>query len=166
MAQSSHEELSKMPQQYRKERRVQVCIVFLSLTTIETIHLTPMTCYSRILCRHCRHQFCWMCLKNWDVHGYNNSTCNAFVEPVPDAASNEAKKNLERWLFYFDRFNNHELSTKLDQELCERTEDRMLEVQRASQLSWIEVGLSPSTAIGMHCFRSDMSLTLFAVIKY
>lgn len=77
-------------------------------------------------------------MKNWEVHGYNDTTCNAFVEPQPDAASNEAKKNLERWLFYFDRFNNHELSAKLDQELYERTEERMLEVQETCQLSWIE----------------------------
>ena len=50
-----------------------------------------------------------------------------------------ATKNLEKWLFYFDRFNNHELSAKLDQELCEATEEKMVEVQEASDLSWIEV---------------------------
>jgi ariadne-1 len=53
-----------------------------------------------------------------------------------------ATKNLEKWLFYFDRFNNHEISAKLDQGLCEATEERMVEVQEASDLSWIEV--SPS----------------------
>lgn len=51
-----------------------------------------------------------------------------------------ATKNLEKWLFYFDRFNNHELSSKLDQALCEATEEKMVEVQKASDLSWIEVG--------------------------
>ena len=51
-----------------------------------------------------------------------------------------ATKNLEKWLFYFDRFNNHELSAKLDQALCEGTEEKMVEVQEASDLSWIEVG--------------------------
>ena len=59
-----------------------------------------------------------------------------------------ATKNLEKWLFYFDRFNNHELSAKLDQALCEATEEKMVEVQEASDLSWIEVGfdvLFPST---------------------
>ena len=52
-----------------------------------------------------------------------------------------ATKNLEKWLFYFDRFNNHELSSKLDQALCEATEEKMVEVQEASDLSWIEVGI-------------------------
>jgi len=49
-----------------------------------------------------------------------------------------ATKNLEKWLFYFDRFNNHEISAKLDQALCEVTEEKMVEVQEASDLSWIE----------------------------
>lgn len=51
----------------------------------------------------------------------------------------EAQQNLQKWLFYFDRFNNHEVSAKLDQELCERTDEKMVEVQETSQLSWIEV---------------------------
>ncbi|THG98055.1 hypothetical protein EW026_g4065 [Hermanssonia centrifuga] len=59
-------------------------------------------------------------------------------EPQPDPASGAAKKNLEKWLFYFDRYNNHELSSKLDQELCDRTEEKMIEVQETSSLSWIE----------------------------
>lgn len=53
-----------------------------------------------------------------------------------------ATKNLDKWLFYFDRFNNHEISAKLDQALCEATEEKMVEVQEASDLSWIEVGPS------------------------
>ncbi|EKM56049.1 uncharacterized protein PHACADRAFT_174215 [Phanerochaete carnosa HHB-10118-sp] len=93
---------------------------------------------NRILCRHCQYQFCWLCMKKWESHGYNNAICNAWQEPEPDEGTNEAKKNLEKWLFYFDRFNNHELSAKLDQDLCQRTEEKMLEVQETSQLSWIE----------------------------
>jgi hypothetical protein len=61
-------------------------------------------------------------------------------EPDRDESMTMATKNLEKWLFYFDRFNNHELSAKLDQALCEATEEKMVEVQEASDLSWIEVG--------------------------
>lgn len=78
-------------------------------------------------------------MKNWDVHGYNDKVCNAWQEPEVDEVATNAKQNLEKWLFYFDRFNNHELSARLDQELVERTEEKMLEVQETSQLSWIEV---------------------------
>ncbi|KZT03467.1 uncharacterized protein LAESUDRAFT_744539 [Laetiporus sulphureus 93-53] len=93
---------------------------------------------NRIVCRHCMLQFCWLCMQNWNVHGYNNDACNAWKEPEPDAEKTEAKQNLEKWLFYFDRFNNHELSARLDQELVERTEEKMLDVQKSSELSWIE----------------------------
>lgn len=96
---------------------------------------------SRIMCRHCQYQFCWLCMKKWETHGYNSAICNAWQEPEPDDSMNEAKTNLERWLFYFDRFNNHELSAKLDQDLVERTQEKMIEVQETSQLSWIEVCL-------------------------
>ncbi|KAH9935819.1 hypothetical protein B0H21DRAFT_699161 [Amylocystis lapponica] len=93
---------------------------------------------NRILCRLCKFQFCWLCMRNWDVHGYNNDVCNTWKEPEPDEAKTEAKQTLDKWLFYFDRFNNHELSARLDQQLCERTEDKMVEVQETSQMSWIE----------------------------
>ena len=94
---------------------------------------------SRILCRHCNYQFCWLCMQNWDVHGYNSAVCNTWKEPEKDDAMTVAGQNLEKWLFYFDRFNNHELSSRLDQELVERAEEKVTEVQKSSNLSWIEV---------------------------
>lgn len=93
---------------------------------------------NRMLCRHCQYQFCWMCRQNWDVHGYSDTACSIWKEPERDEVMTAATKNLEKWLFYFDRFNNHELSAKLDQALCEATEEKMVEVQEASDLSWIE----------------------------
>ncbi|TFK81924.1 hypothetical protein K466DRAFT_501272 [Polyporus arcularius HHB13444] len=93
---------------------------------------------NRILCRHCNFQFCWLCMKNWDVHGYNNAVCNAWKEPDPDEVKTAAKANLDKWLFYFDRFNNHEISARLDEELCTRTEEKMVEWQETSKMSWIE----------------------------
>ncbi|OCH90674.1 hypothetical protein OBBRIDRAFT_776647 [Obba rivulosa] len=93
---------------------------------------------NRILCRQCKYQFCWLCMRNWDVHGYNNAVCNVWKEPDPDEDMTTAKANLERWLFYFDRFNNHELSTRLDKELCERAAEKMDEILKTQQMSWIE----------------------------
>ena len=78
-------------------------------------------------------------MKNWDVHGYNNDICNAWKEPEPDESKTAARQNLEKWLFYFDRFNNHEISARLDEELCSRTEEKMVEWQETSKMSWIEV---------------------------
>ena len=95
-------------------------------------------------------------MQKWEVHGYNNEVCNAWKEPEPDAATSEAQRNLSKWLFYFDRFNNHELSSKLDQDLCERAEGKMLEIQETGKLSWIEVGYSVTTRTVRRCIDPEM----------
>lgn len=51
---------------------------------------------------------------------------------------NEAQVDLDRWRFYYDRFLNHELSTRLDEELVLKAEEKMSAVQELSG-SWIEV---------------------------
>ena len=93
-------------------------------------------------------------MKNWDVHGYNNEACNAWKEPEPDATKTAARQNLEKWLFYFDRFNNHEISARLDEELCSRTEEKMVEWQETSKMSWIEVRV-PFSAYWLRARLSD-----------
>jgi ariadne-1 len=86
-----------------------------------------------------------MCRQDWSIHGYSDALCSIWKEPEPDDTMTEATRTLEKWLFYYDRFNNHEMSARLDQELCEATEDKMVEIQRNSDLSWIEV--SPYTLV-------------------
>jgi ariadne-1 len=77
-------------------------------------------------------------MKDWDVHGYNDSVCSTWKEPDLTDDMTAAKRHLERWLFYFDRFNNHELSAKLDVELLERAAERITQVQDETGMSWIE----------------------------
>jgi hypothetical protein len=88
-----------------------------------------------------------MCRKEWVVHGYSDTLCSIWKEPDPDDAMTEATRTLEKWLFYYDRFNNHEMSARLDQELFEATEEKMVEVQKNSNLSWIEVSSLPPIII-------------------
>jgi ariadne-1 len=65
--------------------------------------------------------------------------CSTWKEPDATEDMTDAKRNLERWLFYFDRFNNHELSAKLDRERLEQSAERITEVQNETGMSWIEV---------------------------
>ena len=84
-------------------------------------------------------------MQKWETHGYNDKVCNVWTEPPKSEEMNNAAVNLERWLFYYDRYNNHELSSRLDQELVEKAQEKMLEIQETSDLSWIEVrSFSPS----------------------
>jgi ariadne-1 len=77
-------------------------------------------------------------MRDWDVHGYNDKVCSTWKEPELSDDMTEAKRNLDKWLFYFDRFNNHELSTKLDEELVDNATARIKEVQDETGMSWIE----------------------------
>ncbi|KAI9326874.1 hypothetical protein BDR26DRAFT_809226 [Obelidium mucronatum] len=97
---------------------------------------------NHMTCRKCKYEFCWVCMGPWSDHGTQWYNCNRFDEKVSiDARDTQAKYRaaLERYLHYFNRYANHEQSAKLDKELSEKIEKKMLEMQKNSALSWIEV---------------------------
>ncbi|KAJ2812397.1 hypothetical protein H4S07_001431 [Coemansia furcata] len=51
----------------------------------------------------------------------------------------DARAQLERYVHYFTRYNNHEQSAKFAQNLLEATEVNMEQLQREMTLSWIDV---------------------------
>ena len=74
-------------------------------------------------CKVCKHEFCWMCMGDWADH--NQSTggyykCNKY-ETIKDTddfkqsnkASEDAKQELNRYIFFFTRFENHAKSEKM-----------------------------------------------------
>ncbi|TPX51356.1 hypothetical protein SeLEV6574_g00333 [Synchytrium endobioticum] len=97
---------------------------------------------NHMTCKRCKHEFCWVCMGPWVDHGTQWYNCNRFDEKQSiDARDSQAKSRqaLERYLFYYNRFANHEQSAKLDKDFYERTERKMEEMQKSSELSWIEV---------------------------
>ncbi|ORZ23908.1 hypothetical protein BCR41DRAFT_302195 [Lobosporangium transversale] len=97
---------------------------------------------NHMTCRKCKYEFCWVCMGPWTEHGTNWYNCNRFDESSStDARDQQAKSraSLERYLHYYNRFANHEQSAKLDRDLYTKTEKKMEEMQRTSDLSWIEV---------------------------
>lgn len=77
-----------------------------------------MTCRAS----NCGHEFCWICLGNWKEHGSatgGNYQCNVFEKKKTDQVfanqekkREEAKHELQRYMFYFERFNNHDKAEK------------------------------------------------------
>ena len=83
---------------------------------------------NHMLCHQCRHRFCWLCMNDWSVHGYERS-CNAFElgkAKEEDSARASAERELERYLHCFKRFKNHSQGLEFAEgelEKFEKTED-------------------------------------------
>jgi len=93
-------------------------------------------------CKKCKHDFCWVCMGNWADHGTSWYNCNRFDDKnAEEARGSQAKSraSLERYLHYFTRYDNHNNSAKLEQELYQKIEKKMEVMQKTTNLSWIEV---------------------------
>ncbi|KAL1925647.1 uncharacterized protein VTP21DRAFT_530 [Calcarisporiella thermophila] len=97
---------------------------------------------NHMTCRKCKYEWCWVCMGPWTEHGTNWYNCNRFDEKNSTEARDaqtRSRASLERYLHYYNRYANHEQSAKLDQDLYQKTERKMEEMQLTSDLSWIEV---------------------------
>jgi len=95
-----------------------------------------------MVCRKCKHEFCWVCMGPWTEHGTAWYNCNRYDEKGGVEARDQQSKSrasLERYLHYYNRWANHELSAKLTKGLYAQTEKKMEEMQVTSSLTWIEV---------------------------
>mmetsp|Transcript_59804 Transcript_59804/g.107614 ORF Transcript_59804/g.107614 Transcript_59804/m.107614 type:complete len:528 (+) Transcript_59804:174-1757(+) len=71
----------------------------------------------------CGHEFCWLCLGEWSTHGTSTGgyyQCNIFDKQSKDGehATEEksrlrAKHALDKYMFYFERFMDHDRGMKL-----------------------------------------------------
>ena len=60
----------------------------------------------------CQYQFCWLCMDDWNTHRVD---CNRFVKVADDQAlTSEAA--LAKYLFYYDRYMNHQRSLNLEKQ--------------------------------------------------
>ena len=76
------------------------------------------------------------CMSPWNGH-----SCNRFKEEDSAdamAAANSVRISLERYLFYFNRFANHDHSSKLEDKLWAMVGAKQKELQKKN-FSWIDV---------------------------
>lgn len=71
----------------------------------------------------CGHEFCWLCLGEWSTHGTSTGgyyQCNIYDKQAKEGkhadeerSRQKAKHALDKYIFYFERFMDHERSMKL-----------------------------------------------------
>jgi ariadne-1 len=82
-------------------------------------------------CSQCKLEFCWICENPWEKHGNSWYKCNFYNEKVDNTKSHrdKAKRELERYIFYYTRYRTHDQSKKLESALMQRVKQRMLAMQ-------------------------------------
>ena len=70
---------------------------------------------NHMTCRKCSQHFCWVCLKPFNTGTYRH-TCNQFEE----RSTSNQRKDLERYIFYYNRYNNHQKSIELESVLRDK----------------------------------------------
>lgn len=98
----------------------------------------------------------------WSEHGTSWYNCNRFEEKSgSDGRDAQAKsrQSLERYLHYYNRYANHEQSAKLDRDLYLKTERKMMNLQSASGMSWIEVQFLDTASQALQQCRQTLKWT-------
>jgi len=72
---------------------------------------------NHMTCSNCKHEFCWLCKGDWSVHGSATGgyyRCNRYegrqklgVKSQEERESENAANALQKYLFYYSRFDNH-----------------------------------------------------------
>ena len=117
---------------------------------------------NHMTCRKCKNEFCWICMGNWAEHGQSWYNCNRFEEKSGlDGRDAQAKSRaaLDRYLHYYNRYATHEQSAKLDKDLYMKTERKMINLQSASGLSWIEVQFLVTASKALQQCRQSLKWT-------
>ncbi|KAE9556048.1 hypothetical protein FO519_000682 [Halicephalobus sp. NKZ332] len=92
-------------------------------------------------CAKCKYHFCWMCFKDWKTHGSEYYECSRYKEN-PEIAQEanyiKARRALEKYLHYYERFDNHSKSLKLEEDLRARIVKRIEEKVANREGTWID----------------------------
>lgn len=79
-------------------------------------------------CYNCKHDFCWMCLGDWKSHGSEYYECSRYRENpniAHESVHAQAREALKKYLHYYERWENHSKSLKLEEQTLEKLRSRI-----------------------------------------
>ncbi|XP_032456368.1 E3 ubiquitin-protein ligase ARIH1-like [Nasonia vitripennis] len=118
---------------------------------------------NRIVCsnQNCKMEFCWACLKSWKLHGYGGY-CNEYDEVNGKKSREISKADLQRYLFYCERYTNHMQSLKFEKKLYEKLKKKKEETPE-NNMSWMDVQfLTTATDVLCSCRQTLIYTYVFA----
>jgi len=92
-------------------------------------------------CTKCKHDFCWMCLGDWKAHGSEYYECSRYKENpniATESVHAQAREALKKYLFYFERWENHAKSLKLEEQTLRKIKERIEEKVMKNSGTWID----------------------------
>uniref|UniRef100_A0A7S1D227 RBR-type E3 ubiquitin transferase n=1 Tax=Cyclophora tenuis TaxID=216820 RepID=A0A7S1D227_CYCTE len=101
---------------------------------------------NHMTCQRCKHEFCWICMGDWNNHGANTGgyyKCNKYDSNVNDNDQSDAAKarrELDRYLHYYKRYHAHSEAQAFAKKQLRETEARMVVLQESSDNArWSDV---------------------------
>lgn len=64
--------------------------------------------------------------------------CNRYQEPKDETIRNKSRQALNRYLFYFNRYKNHDESLKLEKKLYGQMAIMMEQLHKHGNTSWVD----------------------------
>ncbi|CAL8129637.1 unnamed protein product [Orchesella dallaii] len=92
-------------------------------------------------CYNCKHDFCWMCLGDWKSHGSEYYECSRYKENpniAYESVHAQAREALKKYLHYYERWENHSKSLRLEEQTLKRIKDRIEVKVMESSGTWID----------------------------
>jgi len=92
-------------------------------------------------CYNCKHDFCWMCLGDWKNHGSEYYECSRYKENpniAYESVHAQAREALKKYLHYYERWENHSKSLRLEEQTLQRIKDRIEVKVMESAGTWID----------------------------
>jgi ariadne-1 len=85
---------------------------------------------NHMTCNKCAFEFCWLCLGDYR----NHAACNTYKVEEMASSNKEVKESLDRYLWYYERSNNHGNAAKFAEKDRAKTSEKLRVLQSQSKV--------------------------------